>query len=223
MTRKITYLASGKIKTFEDTGKLSPLAASDGSTIYLLGFETHDGGSTYIGRLMVSQEVDSLVMTDLYLKNDGTVVVTDDSGLEMTWNPNNGDASTEFAEHNRKRETWIDHLDGTVTIKSILENGASLEMNGLYGLEFCATKTTVKSNGGTIALQASGSAKVCRTIVDSRGRSDVKIVTMDMLKITRALMQAETMHIVWSKGKANGVLVISDGKEGIPLSIGSEE
>ena len=154
MNRKITYLHSGKIKTLQDTGTLPRFASGRGQHVYLLGFETYDFGRTYIGRLMMGDEIDSVVMTDVYLRNDGTVVATDDSGCEMTWNPNTGDASTEFVQHNLRRETWIDHLDDSVTIKLRFPSGAFVEMKGTYEADFQACSILIKDGSGTIELES---------------------------------------------------------------------
>jgi hypothetical protein len=197
MTRRITYLGNGKIRNFEDTGKLVPLAASGGAVAYLLGFETHDGGRTYIGRLMVAQEIDSLIMTDLYMRNDGTVVATDDSGLEMTWNPNNGDSGTEFTEHNHRRESWTDHLDGTITLNMSLDNGTTLEMNGVYTDEFCSNRVTIKSNGTRVDFQPLGASRVYRTITDSTGHFETKEVDLPLASIVRSLMSSDSLSIEW--------------------------
>ena len=202
MTRRITYLSSGKIKNFEDTGRLVPLAASSGAVSYLLGFETHDCGRTYIGRLMVAQEVDSLVMTDLYMRNDVTVVATDDSGLEMTWNPNNGDSATEFAEHNHRRESWTDHLDGTITLQISLDNGTSLEMNGIYADEFCANKVMIRSNGTRIEFQPIGASRVYRTITDSTGPAEITEVDLPLGSIVKSLMSSDSLSIEWLRKNA---------------------
>ena len=197
MTRRISYLGNGKIKNFEDTGKLAPLAASGGAIAYLLGFETHDGGRTYIGRLTVAQEIDSLVMTDLYMRNDGTVVATDDSGLEMTWNPNNGDSGTEFTEHSHRRESWTDHLDGTITLNMSLDNGTTLEMSGVYSEEFCANRVTIKSNGTRVDFQPVGASKVNRTITDLSGQFETSEVDLPLASIVRSLMNSDSLSIEW--------------------------
>lgn len=199
MVRKIVYLPNGKIKTMEDTGKLSPLATANGERVYLLGFETYDGGKTYIGRLMVNEETDSIVMTDLYIRNEGTVVATDDSGFEMTWNPNNGDTSTEFVQHNHLRESWTDHLDGTVTIEMSFENGTAVRMKGICEQEFFASNIQIKSNGGRFELQSSGPDKVCRTLCDPSGSSEIKIISRDIKQIGRSLMEATSVAIAWQK------------------------
>jgi hypothetical protein len=212
MTRRITYLGNGKIKNFEDTGKLVPLAASAGAVAYLLGFETHDGGRTYIGRLMVGQEIDSLIMTDLYMRNDGTVVATDDSGLEMTWNPNNGDAGTEFTEHNHRRESWTDHLDGTITLNMSLDNGTTLEMNGSYSDEFCANRVTIRSNGTQLDFRPIGASRVYRTITDSTGQFEATEVDVPLSSIVRSLMSSDSLSIEWlrkiSRVEASNVVEI---------------
>jgi len=203
MTRKLSYLQNGKIKALEETGKLVSLASANGTKIHLLGFETYDFGRTYIGRLMICDEIDSIVMTDLYLRNDGTVVATDDSGCEMTWNPNNGDTSTEFVQTNHQRETWTDHLDGTVTVQTNFDNGTIVKMDGTCQETFRAATILIRGHGGSVELRANGREKVCRTIADPSGRTEVKIISGDINLLGLSLMHASDLRVTWSKNDNN--------------------
>jgi hypothetical protein len=200
LVRQISYLSNGKIRMVEETGQLPPLATSNGAPAFLLSFETHDGGRTYIGRFQSETAIEPIVMTKLDIRSDGTIVTTDDSGLEMTWNPNNGESAAAFVHRNNQQETWIDHLDGTVTAELKFQNGVVAILRGRQQTEFCPSRIFIDCLGQSLQIVSSSRQRNAQVVAtDSKGNEATAALDITLLEFARLLMQAGTVDIDWYK------------------------